>query len=197
MMGSRTLYELLFISLALIILTSCDPDTIPRQRGYFRIDLPEHSYLKYGGDCPYSFDCPVYATVLKHQGKYSQPCWIDIRFPDFKAEINVSYLSVNDTGLGKCIADSRKFAYKHSLKADAINEQVYVNPELRVFGTCYRIKGNAASPLQFYLTDSLQHFFRGALYFYLKPNKDSLAPVVEFLESDVRRIIESFEWKNN
>jgi gliding motility-associated lipoprotein GldD len=59
----------------------------------------------------------------------------------------------------------------------------------------YNIKGNTASSVQFYLTDSVNHFLRGSLYFDVKPNKDSLAPVINFIRGDIEHFMESFSWK--
>ena len=44
----------------------------------------------------------------------------------------------------------------------------------------YDLKGNTASSLQFFVTDSTRNFLRGSLYFNAEPNKDSLAPVMDF-----------------
>jgi gliding motility-associated lipoprotein GldD len=92
--------------------------------------------------------------------------------------------------------DSRTLAYKHSIKADAINERIFVNPQKKVYGTIYLIDGNAASPVQFYLTDSAQNFLRGALYIREVPNIDSLRPVIDFLTPDVIRLIETTKWSH-
>jgi gliding motility-associated lipoprotein GldD len=100
-----------------------------------------------------------------------------------------------DHNLFQYTEDSRALAYKHTIKADAINETVYTNPGHRVYGILYDIKGNAASSLQFYLTDSVRHFLRGSLYFNVEPNKDSLAPVIAYFREDIVHLIESFEWK--
>jgi len=60
----------------------------------------------------------------------------------------------------------------------------------------YNIKGaDAASTYQFYLTDSTSNFLRGALYFDLVPNNDSLSPVIDFLKADIEQMITSFRWK--
>jgi gliding motility-associated lipoprotein GldD len=91
--------------------------------------------------------------------------------------------------------ESRELAYKHSIKANAIEERIFVNPEEKVYGTVYQIEGNAASPIQFFLTDSIRHFLRGALYIRATPDIDSLKPVIEFLERDVIQIIETTKWK--
>ena len=48
--------------------------------------------------------------------------------------------------------------------------------------------------MQFYLTDSVTNFLRGALYIKEVPNSDSLRPVIKFLSRDVLKIIESTEW---
>ncbi len=90
--------------------------------------------------------------------------------------------------------DSRTLAYKHSQKADAIQEQVFMNPSKNVYGLIYKIEGNAASPMQFFLTDSTNHFLRGALYIRDIPNIDSLKPVIDFLETDIVRLIETTTW---
>ncbi|PLX05243.1 MAG: gliding motility lipoprotein GldD [Marinilabiliales bacterium] len=188
--------KLIFISLLFIFLyTACERQYIPKPRGYFRIDFPQREYQVYNSDCPYSFEYPVYAVVQRHKSMSANPCWIDIIFPTMNAEINVSYLSAKDTSMSTYFDDSRKFAYKHAVKADAIIEETFIDEENRVFGSWYEIKGNAASSIQFYLTDSVQHFFRGALYFDTKPNKDSLAPVNQFLKTDIQHLVKSFRWK--
>jgi gliding motility-associated lipoprotein GldD len=91
--------------------------------------------------------------------------------------------------------DARKYVYKHSVKADGISERVFEHPEKKVYGVFYDITGNAASSVQFTLTDSTQHFVRGALYFNNVPNKDSIAPMVDYIREDMVRLMESFEWK--
>ena len=59
----------------------------------------------------------------------------------------------------------------------------------------YEIGGNAASQSQFYLTDSIRHFVTGSLYFYAKPNYDSILPASEYLKNDIKHIMESLKWK--
>ncbi|MDO9612920.1 MAG: gliding motility lipoprotein GldD, partial [Bacteroidota bacterium] len=106
---------------------------------------------------------------------------------------HLSYKNV-ENNLWKLTEESRELAYKHSFKADAIDERIFVNPEKKVYGTIYLIDGNTASPLQFYLTDSTKHFLRGALYIREIPNIDSLRPVIDFLTPDVIHLIETTEW---
>jgi gliding motility-associated lipoprotein GldD len=92
------------------------------------------------------------------------------------------------------VEDSRSLVYKHTIKADAIDESPVIRPEENVYGIIYDLRGNTASSLQFFLTDSIQNFIRGSLYFNTTPNSDSLAPVVGFIRKDIMHMIESFEW---
>jgi len=82
----------------------------------------------------------------------------------------------------------------HITKADAINELVINNKEQRTYGILYDLKGNTASAVQFYITDSTRHYLRGSLYFESEPNADSLAPVIEFFREDIIHLIETLKW---
>jgi gliding motility-associated lipoprotein GldD len=118
---------------------------------------------------------------------------MNIGFPQFRSRIHITYKQVLNN-LPNLIDDAHTFAFKHSIKADAINQHEYSNPDNHVFGILFDIKGNTASSLQFYLTDSTRHFLRGALYFDNEPNKDSIAPVNDFLRQDIERLIETLTW---
>lgn len=183
-----------FLVLILIFIISCNQDYTPRPPGYMRIDFPEKEYVRYDTSCPYTFDIPVYAKINYKLKFEAEPCWVNIDFPQFNGQIHISYKPVQNN-LSEFLEDSRTFVYKHTVKADAIEEQLYLNEEKDVYGILYDIKGNAASSIQFILTDSTNHFLRGALYFNTKPNKDSLAPVISFIRQDIVRIMESLEWK--
>ncbi len=190
----KKLTKILFLlTLVTIILSSCSSnDPIPRPKGYFRIDTPEKSYKFYNDDCPFSFDIPVYSFINKEKPQY---CWLDILFPNNDAILYLTYLPVVDNNINKHLEDSRELVYKHTVMADAIEETIYVNDSSNVYGVLYDLKGNTASAVQFYLTDSTDHFLRGSLYFNVQPNKDSLAPVIDFIREDVIHLMESFEWK--
>ncbi len=185
----------LHVSLVLIflILTGCRPKQNPKPRAYFRIDFPEKQYQKWNKNFPYSFQKASVADVVKDQSKNAGKYWMNIQYPENNATIHLSYKRGD---VEEFLEDSRKMAYKHSLKADAIEEQMYLNREKQVFALVYRIKGNTASALQFVATDSVRHFLRGALYFKERPNRDSLAPVIQYIEKDIVQLIETLQWKN-
>jgi gliding motility-associated lipoprotein GldD len=124
----------------------------------------------------------------------SEHCWINILFPVYGGTIHISYKEVSKN-LDMYVEDSRNLAYKHTIKADAIRETVYADPGKSVYGILYDIKGDAASSVQFFLTDSSTHFLRGSLYLNTVPDKDSLSPVINFFREDIVHLMESFEWK--
>jgi gliding motility-associated lipoprotein GldD len=188
------------VIILILLLLGCKEKYTPKPREYFRIDFPEKTYHQIQPGFPYKFDIPDYSKIVADEDNPDQPNWINVSVPANKAEIHISYYDLANQKtssrvlLNKFMEDTRTLAYKHSIKADAIEEQVFMNPSKNVYGLIYKIEGNAASPMQFFLTDSTNHFLRGALYIRDVPNIDSLKPVIDFLEPDIIRLIESTTW---
>lgn len=173
---------------------SCNETPIPKPTGYFRIDLPEKKYSPVDTlPFPFAFDLPQYAfSNLSRTEKDSN--FFNIDFTRFDARLHLSYIPVKDN-LPQLLEDARTLVYKHVSKAQDIRENLVINEREKVFGTYYEIAGNAASGSQFFITDSSSHFVRGALYFNAEPNFDSIAPVQQFIDQDLERLLESFRWK--
>ncbi len=186
--------KIVFALSVCLFFAACKKNHTPKPRGYFRISFPEKAYVALNEEHPYNFEIPLYGIPVAETGSFAEPHWINIKVPENKAEIHISYKNV-DGNLGEYTEESRDLTFKHTIKASSIEEQLYLNPAKKVYGIIYRIKGNAASPMQFYLTDSTRHFLRGALYIREVPNYDSLRPVIRFLEEDIIQLIESTEWK--
>lgn len=186
-----SLLVLIFCSLALF--TGCEGDYTPKPRGYFRIQLPVKEYRTYNASEPYTFEYPTYAVVSKDTDRNTEPFWINIHYPQFKGQLHVSYKPLS-SNLTKYIEDSRMLAYKHTVRANAINEDPIQTPN-NISGILYDIEGNTASSTQFYITDSSTHFLRASLYFNTPPKSDSLAPVVQFIKKDIVHMIRTFKFK--
>lgn len=186
----------LLLSMASFAIVSCGGDSLPKPTGYFRIDLPEKSYQKITDSIPFpfSFELPQYAAVNLTRTK-EQSNFFNLDFKQYGARIHFSYFPIDDN-IEKLLEESRSLSYKHTEKAQEINEELIINDDERVFGTYYSIAGNAASSDQFFITDSSNHFLRGALYFNVAPNPDSIGPVSEFIKKDIVHLIETFSWKN-
>jgi gliding motility-associated lipoprotein GldD len=187
---------IIFLLLGLLLFfDACRKEYTPRPRGYFRISFPIKRYKTLEMPVPYTFQIPVYSIPGSDSLNLKQTDWVTIEVPANHAQIHLSYRTI-DKNLAQYIEESRMLAYKHSQKASSIEEQEFINPDSKVFGTIYNIKGNAASPMQFYITDSVKHFLRGALYIKEIPNIDSLQPVIDFLNQDVIRLIETTRWRD-
>ena len=193
--GNSAVTALLIFILSSFFLTSCEQEYSPKPKGFFRIALPQKSYrLHSPAGCPFEFELPVYATEVRDSSHFAEPCFMDLQFPAFNATVYLTYKPVQND-LQKLYEDHRSMTMKHIPKANAIDEEAYQDQEHHVYGSRYSIKGSAASNTQFYLTDSTHHFIRGSLYFYSLPQPDSIAPVLAFLNEDIKHLIETFRWK--
>ena len=193
-MNSNRFFSTILIISILFLLSSCVKTSIPRPYGYFRVDLPLHSYRMIDTlNLPYRFELPKNVRLINRK-VVGEHYWIDLYYPKLNASIYCSYKPVKGN-LINLLEDTRKIVYKHSIRADGIGEKVFDHSEKNVHGILYDLKGNTASSVQFVLTDSTHNFFRGALYFNNVPNKDSIAPMSNYIREDVIHIMESFEWK--
>jgi gliding motility-associated lipoprotein GldD len=182
---------------AMIIACNNTEDYTPKPRGYFNIEFPKKQYRAYTGGCPFTFNYPVYATMASDQEQDAGDCWNNLSYSRFNARLHLTYYPISSVkeyqGL---VEDARTLAFKHTVKASAIDQKLINYPDKKVYGIYYAIEGNTASSVQFFLTDSAKHYFRGALYFNERPQYDSIAPVIKFIKQDVDVMISSFRWKN-
>jgi len=190
----KILKNILLLYLLIFIAESCHRNYTPKPRGYFRIDFPEKKYISLESECPYVLDYPEYGIIEKVQSSASDNCWYNISFPQFNAKIHLTYKNV-DNNLSRFTEDIHTLTYKHTIKADDIQEIPVINDSNKVYGIIYEISGNTASSLTFFLTDSSKHFLSGALYFSATPNSDSLMPCLQFFRQDVVHLTESLKWK--
>ncbi|MFP4065004.1 MAG: gliding motility lipoprotein GldD [Bacteroidales bacterium] len=192
---TRFIRTTVFLPIILMLLSlSCQRGESPKPRAYFRIAMPEKSYQDFDTVYPYRFEYPEYATFKPDN---REPYWGDIVFPEFNGRIHLSYKPVNNPDdLAGYFEDARTFVHRHIPKATSIRDEMFVHEDQNVYGMLFHIKGReAASALQFFATDSTDHFIRGALYFDATPNNDSLSPVISFIEEDIRHLIETMSWE--
>ncbi len=180
----------ILLSIPLLLLgLGCNSNYTPKPKGYIKFDFPEKEYEKLKNHYPFSFEFPIYSR-LKRQNNSG---FINLDFAHQNAVLYMSYFSLNDN-LQEHLTQSERLAYKHNVIADRIIEQLYINDSLSVYGILYDYEGETAVASQFYLTDSVNHFFRGSLYFNAGVN-DSILPVNNFLKYDVKHLIETFYWR--
>lgn len=187
---------IVLLSFSFVWFSCNNRESYPKPRGYFRIDLPAVGYQTFDSTFPYSFAYSKHANINFSGITPKTPFWMNLDYPAFHARVHFSYKSLHNHQLYNLKEDSREMVFKHAAKAMGIKES-YINlPESRVFGTVYTIQGkDAASPFQFYLTDSTNHFIRGAVYFNVIPNNDSLKPVIDYIINDIDVLVSSLRWK--
>jgi len=177
-----------FIVLFLLVLVACAEETLPKPGAQLRLEYPEATFGKLETST-FEFQYNERAN-LKAKNSHS----LTLDYPKMKGTIFMNYRKVNDN-LDKLIGDAQKFSYEHVVKADGIDPKVFVNEDSKVYGMFYSVVGNAASQAQFYATDSTEHFVTGSLYFYAKPNYDSIYPAAVYLQNDMLTIMETLDWK--
>ena len=190
---------LFIILFSTLIISACghNDDYSPKPRGYFRLEFPKKEYQTFDKNPHYSFEYPKYAKMYLDSADGNQPNWYNLTYPQFNGRLHISYYQIKTKQeFNNLVEDSRKLAFKHTVKATGIDEGVISSPKNNVHGIYYTIDGNTASSTQFFLTDSTKNFLRGALYFNEKPQADSIEPVIKFIKTDIDKLIKTLKWKN-
>ncbi len=180
--------KLSFLFLMLICFSSCGENSIPKPKAMLRLEYPDADISVLKSDY-FQFEHNSLANL-----KASDDASLTLDYPAMKGSVFITYKKV-EGNLEKLLSDAQKLSYEHVVKADNILEQPFINEEDKVYGMFYEVKGDAASQAQFYVTDSTRNFVTGSLYFYAKPNYDSIYPAAVYLQKDIRRIMETLRWK--
>lgn len=173
----------------LLSMIACKDEVLIKPSAQLRLQYAAPDYGLVITDCPYSFEKNAQAKL-----EVKSRCGMNLSYSQMKATVYLTYQKVENGNLPSLLSDAQKLTYDHTVKANEIFEQPRVDSVNQVYGMFYMINGDAATQSQFYVTDSLNHFVTGALYFESKPNFDSLYPAVVYLRNDIRRIMESISW---
>lgn len=185
------MFKNLFLLLLALLAVSCKKDILPKPMGELRLEYPKPTYKPFSSPCAYSFEYSDYAEMAPAK----KPCWYYLSYPKMKAKVFITYFPIkNDFMLH--VKEAEKMVYEHTIKASSIETKSFSYPEKRVFGNFYELKGQSASNIQFYVTDSTKHFVTANLYFNTRPKPDSLAPAVAYVKKDLQHLIDTFQWKN-
>jgi gliding motility-associated lipoprotein GldD len=181
----------IFLLSSCILFISCDNDVLPKPEAFLSLEYPKAEYITTYSDCNYGFEKNNVGTV-----RFKNDCSAVIEYPALDGTLFLTYRKVNNN-INSLLRDAQKLTYEHVIKADDIIEEKYVNEQQNAYGMFYEVKGNAASQSQFYVTDSVQHFITGSIYFNAKPNYDSIYPAAVYLKNDIRHLMETISWKKN
>jgi len=185
---------LIFIGAFLFLITACGDETfIPKPPSYMRTDLPPHEYSRYEDSCAYSFQLSKAYTVEQAPSDTNSLCHRRIQLGSMNGTVYFRYWTM-DQPLAYYINNANDEVDRHKTKATDIIDQSIFRPDARVFGTIFRLEGDVATPFQFYLTDSVKHFAYAEVLFNFPPNYDSLKPTLDYLQVDLEKLMETFEW---
>lgn len=167
----------------------CKDEAIPKPAGQLSLEYPIAKYVNFENNCPFTFEMNDDA-IITDKGN----CNFTISYPRMKATIYLTYKPVvND--IEAHLRDAQTLTYKHTIKADDITELPFLNEKDKVYGMFYKVGGNAATNALFYATDSTRHFVTGSVYFYAKPNFDSIMPASSYVKNDMQVLMETLRWK--
>ncbi len=182
----------LFFTIFVLILLSCAGEVIPKPEGMLRLSYPVPEYKEVSFPCHYTFEKNEYSELEK--ARRNKKCWYNLDYKKWKATLYISYFEINNN-LDSLLKDAQNLTHEHVIKADGILQEPYVDAENKVYGMFYEVSGDAASQSQFYVTDSVNHFIVGSIYFKVKPNYDSILPAANYLRNDMKHIMETIRWK--
>ncbi|MDB2633447.1 gliding motility lipoprotein GldD [Flavobacteriaceae bacterium] len=183
------MFRLFFGIIILLLFISCSEENLPKPKAFLKLEYGEKVYRELTVSRPYSFEVSN-KIILKDMPKK----WLKIEYPSLKATVDITYRKV-ENNLRELLIESEKLVFKHTSKAEKITSNDYLSDQKKVYATLHNITGNAASQLQFHITDSINHFIKGALYFKIKPNYDSVLPAVAYIKKDILHLIETFNWE--
>jgi gliding motility-associated lipoprotein GldD len=194
----KTLIQLTVLSVFIAACGGSD-SYVPKPHGFPRMEFPAKNYHLFdSAQIPYRFEIPSYSRMDKDTTANYTPGlgWYNLDFPGFNATLHITYYRFDNWKFyDSLVFDTRKLVNKHIQRAEDITETslTSINPKLK--GLVFDIQGNTATNLNFYVTDSMHHFFRGALYFNRISQRDSIEPVYQFLRKDIDHMLKTFEWK--
>lgn len=160
--------------------------------------LPKEEYQLLPDTLPYRFEYSKHARLLKDTSWISERHWVEIYYPDLKANIHITYKKVlgKEVILKELLNDAYNLTSKQQIKANAIDEVIIKTPSGKT-AVIAEIAGEVPSQFQFTMTDSSKNFLRGALYFNTKVQNDSLAPAIEFMKKETMHLINTMRWRSN
>jgi gliding motility-associated lipoprotein GldD len=194
---NRAVIQWFLIVIGIPLFFACEKDFSPKPKGYNRLELPKPSYVMLPDTFPYNFEYSSHAKILPDSSWLAEPYWIDLYYPSIGASITLSYKPVYHSAdtLTGLLNDAYKLTAKHQIKASSIEETIIKTSDGHT-AVVAELKGEVPSQFQFFVTDSVEHFLRGALYFDIATKNDSLAPSIEFVKVDIIHMLNTLQWNS-
>ena len=192
-MSAKTIVYPLFVAILLTTISCRQDINVPKPKAYLKLDYPTAEYQFTDTKLPFLFDKNILSSleVIKKNNIIEG---VNLVYKPMNASIYISYKFV-DYNLDNLIKSSLSITQQHAKIAHSVSEKEFTDNISRVYGKIFDLSGPVASQIQFYATDSINHFLSGALYFNTRPNYDSIYPATRYIQNDIIRLMESIEWK--
>jgi len=184
-----------FFLIIIFFLIGCKEEIfVPKPKAFLNLKYPSPVYKKNNFNLPFTFDLNNVAEIInlnKDRNNFN----MEINYKILNASLYLSYYRINKNF--KNLVNQTEFILSNHTKiAQKVSEKQFISEEKRVFGSLYELTGPVASTAQFFVTDSINHFLTGSLFFKTKPNYDSILPAANYAKKDIIRLMESLKWKN-
>ena len=175
---------------------SCENNSsLPKQDAYLRIEFNEPNYLIHKSqNSKINF---LYNTSSSSLESISART-INLDYKKLGMSLDLSFDKLNDeTELTNYLRDFNLLLDAHTKRSNGFLIKEFENRNYSTYGKLYEFRGDVASPIQFFLTDSINNFIHGSLNMTFKSKYDSIYPSVQYIKNDILVFFESINLKKN
>tara|TARA_B100000900_G_scaffold181937_1_gene154342 strand:- start:3691 stop:4290 length:600 start_codon:yes stop_codon:yes gene_type:complete len=193
----------IFFSIIIVftILQSCNDSgsvltndsNLPKQKGFLRIDFEEPSYsLLNDKEIPFEFYYNSTSVIVNQISSKT----LKLNYEKLGMSLDLSINKLYDNGeFLSYLSDFNLLLDSHTKKSNGFFLKEYENINYSTYGKIYEFRGNVASPIQFYITDSTSNFISGSINLKFKSNYDSIFPSIQYIKDDILFLFQSINWK--
>ena len=175
---------------------SCENNfNLPKPDAYLRIEFNEPKYLNYE-DVNSQIDF-YYNSSSSSINQISSKS-INLNYENLGMSLDLSFNKLSsENEVINYITDFNLLLDTHTKRSNGFLVKEFENVEYSTFGKIYEFKGDVASPIQFFITDSLNNFIQGAVNKEISSKYDSIYPSIQYIKNDILVFFESINLNKN
>jgi gliding motility-associated lipoprotein GldD len=190
----KFLHKILFLFGLLLFHFSCDETSyLPREKAFLRLEFEKPMYGTFSSESSkLNF---IYNNASASFEIISEEKTV-LRYKHIKIDILLSNIQLENTSsFEESLQNFYMFLEPHRKKSNQISVKEFISADNKRFAKVFEMRGPVASPLQFYVTDSINNFLFGSMNLIQKSDYDSIYPSVMYVKNDIFSIIESVNWE--
>ena len=175
---------------------SCENNfNLPKPDAYLRIEFNEPKYLNYE-DVNSQIDF-YYNSSSSSINQISSKS-INLNYENLGMSLDLSFNKLSsENEVINYITDFNLLLDTHTKQSNGFLVKEFENVEYSTFGKIYEFKGDVASPIQFFITDSLNNFIQGVVNKEISSKYDSIYPSIQYIKNDILVFFESINLNKN